>query len=180
MARSNAAEQQNDNAPQQEEHTGPVLVLVTRAGPYRVVYTRPASPESELVQRAGRTAVEPITVQLPPGLGMVPAEHWPRVSAQERWRKRVAASQVQVIAGATETLAQGWARTDQRDAVAWIEKSGDVRTLETLRDLEEASSRPRRDVQDAITDALERVKAAREKMQQVRATQRRAHRSRAW
>lgn len=180
MARSNAATTDELDTEPRPDEPDPVLVWVKRGGPYRPSYTRPADPQSLVAEKAGRAAVEPVTLQLPPGLGLLPAQHWPRVKVQSRFAARVKAGQLVIVAGDGEPLAQGWLRLSNVDALAMLEKTGDVPALELLRDVESRAKRPRHEVADAIDDALRRVATQRAKLQRDRQTQRQQHRRAAW
>ena len=180
MARSNAATTDEQEPEPRPDAPDPVLVWVKRGGPYRPSYTRPADPQSLVAEKTGRAAVEPVTLQLPPGLGLLPAEHWPRVKAGTRFSARVKLGQIVIVAGDGEPLARGWMRQSAADALAQLEKTGDVPTLELLRDVESRARRPRHDVADAIDDALRRVEHQRAKLQRDRQTQRQQHRRAAW
>jgi hypothetical protein len=184
MARTTPDDHETDAKPDPKRtdasHDGPVLVLVKRSGPYRACYTRPADPRSVVAEKTGPGAVEPVTIQLPPGLGLVPARHWPSIKAQSRFQARLKAGQIVVVAGDEQPLAQGWGRLPQVDALAYLEKTGDVATLEMLREVEAKATRPRHEVADAIDDALRRVERQRERLRAARQTQRQQHRRAAW
>ena len=105
-------------------HRGPAYEKEDLIAHGRPVFVElaPADPRSLVAEKTGPGAVEPVTLQLPPGLGLVPARHWPSIKAQSRFQQRLKAGQIQVVAGDEQPLAQGWARVSQADALAFAHR----------------------------------------------------------
>lgn len=149
-------------------HDHDVLLFVDRAGPYRAWYLRNSGRGEALGNVPG--AVEPVMIQLAPGLSVCDAQHWPRLRTELRFQERIAAGQIKVVAGADEPIEDGWYRTRQRNAISMLEKTGHIPTLERLRDIESKADRPRHDVANMIDARLQRLRKAVEQHRQAQRT----------
>ena len=154
-------------APEPAVHGSDVLVYVRTGGPLAVHYNRKT--------RAGVGGIQQERVRLVPGLSTCPAQHWPMV--KPALQPRVEAGEAKVIAGASGSLADNWAKVKPKALVEYLTHTHDVATLQRLHALENESPRPRLEVQDAISAALKRVDHLVADAQEARRFQRQRNRA---